>query len=306
LQRLLARFPGGSGGPAAGPGAGASGGPEPTGPANPPGPGGGTPTNPPKPAGKPESSPLEQWQEKAADWFKDNLDGLVESLDGWIDSPTGRSWRDALGRALGRESKVVSAGSELTRRATGLARHLPRPGDYLPRRLGEVLRGARVPSLPRVRASLPSVGLPSGGPSGRQTGVGLVWLAVLAACALLLWKTGAWYQQHRAALAGQGWRLGPWPVAPDRVATRAELVRAFEYLALLLLGPAARARHHLDLGEQIGAQPDMDPERRQQAAEHLARLYEQARYAPADEPLPPADLAAARRELCYLAGVAAT
>jgi hypothetical protein len=134
--------------------------------------------------------------------------------------------------------------------------------------------------------------------------MGLVWLAVLAVCALLLWKTGAWYQR-RAALAAQGWRLGPWPVAPARVATRNELVRAFEYLALLRLGPEARARHHLDLADRLGAEPDMDPERRQQAAAHLAGLYEQARYAPGNEPLPAEEMSAARRELCYLAGVAA-
>jgi hypothetical protein len=44
---------------------------------------------------------------------------------------------------------------------------------------------------------------------------------------------------------------------------------------------------------------------RQQAATELARLYEQARYAPQDDTLSAEDLAAARRDLCFLAGVGA-
>jgi hypothetical protein len=87
------------------------------------------------------------------------------------------------------------------------------------------------------------------------------------------------------------------------VATRGELVAAFEYLALLCLGPDARARNHLDLADQLG-QGSNEAERRRAAGE-LAHLYEQARYAPAGEPLTPDDLAAARRDLCLLAGVVA-
>jgi hypothetical protein len=90
------------------------------------------------------------------------------------------------------------------------------------------------------------------------------------------------------------------------VATRQDLVRAFEYLALLVLGPAARACHHLDLAALLGERaPVLNPDVRRGAASALARLYEQARYAPGDEPLGEDDLAAARRDLCLLAGVAA-
>jgi len=98
-----------------------------------------------------------------------------------------------------------------------------------------------------------------------------------------------------------GWRLGPWPVRPEAVRTRDELVRAFEYLALLLLGPAARTRNHEEIAAGLGEQ---DVSRRA-AAERLAGLYEQARYAPPDEVLPDTDLAAARADLSLLAGVAA-
>jgi hypothetical protein len=73
-------------------------------------------------------------------------------------------------------------------------------------------------------------------------------------------------------------------------------------LALLCLGPAARTRHHLELADQLGGPAGADPARRE-AARHLARLYEQARYSPDDGPLPAADLARARQELCSLGGV---
>jgi hypothetical protein len=80
-------------------------------------------------------------------------------------------------------------------------------------------------------------------------------------------------------------------VRPDLVASRGDLVKAFEHLACLRLGEPALRQNHLELGDRLGAAG-------------LARLYEQARYAPPEEPLPAADLAAARRDLCRLAGVA--
>ncbi len=98
----------------------------------------------------------------------------------------------------------------------------------------------------------------------------------------------------------EGERLGPWPVRPEAVRTREELVRAFEYLSLLLLGPAARAWNHRDIAAGLGDSPA-----RSGAAERLAGLYERARYAPPDEPLPEPELGAARRDLRYLAGASA-
>jgi len=108
------------------------------------------------------------------------------------------------------------------------------------------------------------------------------------------------------------WKLGPWPIHPTAVQTREELIRAFEYLSVLLLGPAARHWHHLAIAASLGRSSgatvsarrwgDGSAERRQ-AAQQLATLYERARYAPPAEPLPEAALATARRDLCLLAGV---
>jgi hypothetical protein len=80
------------------------------------------------------------------------------------------------------------------------------------------------------------------------------------------------------------------------VASRADLIRAFEYLSLARCGEAARSWHHRAIAERLGGAE----EERRTAAAGLARLYEQARYAPADHPEP--DWTAARRPLTFLAG----
>ena len=97
------------------------------------------------------------------------------------------------------------------------------------------------------------------------------------------------------------WNLGPWPVNPALVSTPAELIRAFEYLSLLRLGPDSRSWNHRAIAAHLGQTVPPDGRR---AADELAALYEQARYAPADDPLPADALSTARRDLCLLAGVA--
>jgi hypothetical protein len=125
-------------------------------------------------------------------------------------------------------------------------------------------------------------------------------LAAVVGFAVLLARLLARHQARRTGGSARGWRLGPWPVHPAAVRTRAELVQAFDHLALLLLGPVARSCNHLIIAARLaeGRKPD-----RRRAAAALATLYEQARYAPPDEALADADLAAARRDLCLLAGV---
>jgi hypothetical protein len=163
------------------------------------------------------------------------------------------------------------------------------------------------PGLP----SAPAAGAPAAGGGWRW-----LWLLLVPVLALLVWRALA-VRQAREAAAAAGWRPGAWPVHPARVRTRQELVQAFEHLSLLWLGPDARHRHHRDLGEQLGRQRvpvskgvrralEVAPAERQQVAAELAKLYEQARYAPPSDLLPESALAAARRDLCSLAGVAAS
>jgi hypothetical protein len=113
---------------------------------------------------------------------------------------------------------------------------------------------------------------------------------------MLRWRQ----EQARAGVEG---RLGPWPVNPATVSTREQLVQAFEYLSMLRLGPAARHQNHHQIAEGLSVEETDSWAPRHQAAEHLAAVYEQARYAPIGDSLLEADLAAARRELCFLAGV---
>lgn len=198
------------------------------------------------------------------------------------------------------------------------ARHL---GDRLPR-LGEYLHLDRVhvdparwqppPGLvPRPRSNqriLPNAvgGLRAPHAAGNADGPGwqpLLWVLVGLGFALALWRTLAWRWGRRAEDRAAGWRLGPWPVRPGDVASRADLVRAFDYLALLRLGRVARAWNHREIAARLG--DDARSAERRDAADRLALLYEQARYAPPSDPLPDAALAAARRHLCLLAGVPA-
>jgi hypothetical protein len=142
--------------------------------------------------------------------------------------------------------------------------------------------------------------LPGG--AGLAVGQTLLWLLLLAAIVVVIVVI---LRRNGFPLARRGLvvaRPAGWPAQPHLVTTRAELIAAFEYLSLLLLGQDARTWNHKDIAAAVG-----DPERatpaQQQAADELAALYEQARYTPDDGPLPPAAVAAARRDLCLLAGV---
>jgi hypothetical protein len=170
-------------------------------------------------------------------------------------------------------------------------------------------RDLSLPSLPRPNVSVTVSHLEfGGGPlpsglSGEGGGLaalqGLLWGA-LALLAVLLLRQLVRRGAARGGPGPEGWRLGPWPVEPARVGTWAELVQAFEHLALLRLGQTARAWNHREIAAGLGGE---DPARGRAAAE-LARLYEQARYSPDAGPLSPPDLNSARRNLCLLAGVA--
>jgi hypothetical protein len=123
---------------------------------------------------------------------------------------------------------------------------------------------------------------------------------VFGLCGVLLFVLVLGWR-YKARPAGGLGNLGPWPVRPDRVTTRLELIWAFEYLALRDLGPTAQSRNHRALAASLGG-PD---EPRRGAAAELAALYEQARYTPGDAPLGAEAVTSARRALCLLAGAPA-
>jgi hypothetical protein len=147
--------------------------------------------------------------------------------------------------------------------------------------------------------------LPAGG-SGWFDGLTGSWLPLiliaLAAAGFLLWRyrdrlrlpAGAADENPLALAAGR------WPVDPRAVDGREKLVRAFEFLSLRLCGDAARVWNHSTIAAALRRLPHGE-----YVADELAHLYERARYTPPGEPLSDADLAAARRGLCHLAGVPA-
>lgn len=242
-------------------------------------------------------SPIGEWvlnQLKDSPELRDTVAGLLRSRP-----RTGPGGPDGLGGTFG-EKLLQGVKPYLPSRSFWTDKVLPR----LPR--------VSLPSLPKVRVpevhvnppSLPSVHLPRislpPAPSGRGA---YAWLVppVCLILALIGWRIYQGRRQRWRGLGGFGsgdrWVLGPWPVAPAAVSSEAELIQAFEHLTLLKLGPAARSWNHRAIAAGLGAGR---PERRR-AADQLALLYEQYRYAPAHEPLAAEVLHAARRALAFLA-----
>jgi DNA-binding transcriptional MerR regulator len=171
-------------------------------------------------------------------------------------------------------------------------------------------KGVRNLSLPSLGLKLPQLGGwrgPSFGvPSVSAPAAGLALVIVLMAIVLAVVGWRLWSRRWKAQTADDaGWRLGPWPLDPAQVSTREELIRAFEYLSLLRLGRQARAWHHRAIAAGLIEEERSPAAGSRQAAQTLAALYEQARYAPEAAPLSTDNIAVARRGLCLLAGMAA-
>ncbi len=239
-------------------------------------------------------------------WLRDWLSEVEESeLGDWLrDSP---AWRSALEDAhswlADPEGRLGWWGPDSLPRGWKIPEGLFQGGAE---RGWDALGNLSVPELPRV--DLPHLRLPrlSWRPGRGSAALPtydegalvqcLGWLALLLAGSWLLWRIGkrrAWLRPDRT--------LAPraWPVDPAQVTTAAQLIQAFEFLALQHLGAQARAWNH----RRIAAHLATDDEQAQ-AAQELAACYEEARYAPAEEALTTAALAAARRHLCLLAEVA--
>ncbi len=151
-----------------------------------------------------------------------------------------------------------------------------------------------LPTLGRLKAPR----LPAGGgmPSLPQISPGgaSLWLLLFLLCGLLAWRT--WSMPARRPAAAPTFELGPWPVRPEAVATRTELIQAFDYLALLQLGLAARSWNHRTVAERWAEQAAA----RAEPARTLADLYELARYTAGPEALAPEQYEPARRALVAL------
>jgi hypothetical protein len=177
--------------------------------------------------------------------------------------------------------------------------------EWLPKQIPEAMRKLQLPDITRMipakRSRWPVIELPSAPPAprlGRAPGGirpamnTILVIAGVVVLAVVFWRL----RGGRLAAAGEGRRpLGPWPVDPASIASRADLIRAFEYLSLLRCGEPARTWHHRAIADCLGGAA----EDRRAAAARLAELYEQARYAPAGGGEP--DWTAARGPMTVLA-----
>jgi hypothetical protein len=252
------------------------------------------PSHSPAPPKPPPPPPVEKQT-----WLAQQFVDIVQKIDLHDDG------ENSLGGFL---KQLVKTGGD----APAGTNNLPNVNDYVPaekvKDATSFLSRFKMPSLPNFGSvappapKLPSAGAGAAGGTESALHV-LIGTLVVVLAGVLVWKL----MGIKNALVGKGdnlWHVGSWPVHPSAVRTRADLVKAFEYLAVLVLGPQARTHHHLELAEELGQQARAEDARTGEAARTLAYLYELARYTPANETLPPDELATARRELSFLAGAA--
>ncbi|MCS6866568.1 MAG: hypothetical protein RMJ56_00605 [Gemmataceae bacterium] len=126
----------------------------------------------------------------------------------------------------------------------------------------------------------------------------LVLIIVAVIIAIVLWRKWdalrPWRRHDGRAVAESGW-----PLDPRTINSREDVVKAFEYLSVLLCGHDAKTWTHSTIADALVSLARTHVE----TAIKLARLYELARYTPLDEPLTRVEVLEARRLVCELAGV---
>lgn len=225
--------------------------------------------------------------------------GLRQALDEVI--------RARLTRPSEAKSAPNSLGAEFSRWA---GRAVPR--EFLSKLKGLGLEKIPWPSLgalklPDLRSGAtsswsgaPNVDVPTVNPRG-VGGVAVAATVLALALAWLLGRREAGSGRRRSrGRDGRPFKLGAWPVRPAQVTTPEDVIKSFEYVSVLRLGPSARTWNHRAIADRLGAQrPETG-----RAADELADRYEDARYAAEPAPLSPADVAAVRRHLVLVAGEA--
>lgn len=271
------------------------------------------PSSVPMPA-EPDQSLLDRLQEQTTKWLIDNFEDVSGEMLQALTTMGANTGNTPLAELLRSVPQSDFAGINSRNhplvpmlRSETLSRYFSNAGDFLHRqsgvwdKVGSLFHHTSVPSLPHVGG--PSVSMRT--PTEADTGGWLpafLSLLMLGVIVLVICKMGFGVRTPEGPDNDSAWRPGPWPVRPSAVSTRQDVIRAFEYLALLRLGPAAAACHHHQLANLLIEQDDGNIGCRG-AAEMLAWLYEQARYAPADADLSPEQLSDARHALCSLAGV---
>ncbi|MBM3980497.1 MAG: hypothetical protein FJ304_09440 [Planctomycetes bacterium] len=153
-------------------------------------------------------------------------------------------------------------------------------------------------TAPRSRSSTSLDGLGTFSFGGAQVPWLLLVILLAVIVAAVVWWKWKDIVRPRAARAGPAGPM-PWPLDPRDINSREDVVRAFEYLSVLICGPGAKTWTHSTIADELSALVKTHGA----TAVKLARLYELARYAPLDEPLTRDELLEARRLVCDLAGM---
>ncbi len=258
------------------------------------------PTPPVRPRERPDNQAMAQYASRAANWL--NRMGVNTEF---TRSATWQRLVEGLNDyARGERGGPESADSWFRRLGLDLNPSRWFSSESWPFRMQ--LPRVPLPNFSRMVPSFPQGGGFAGTPEAPSGGVwrGLLWLLLgLALCGagwLLL-------SRRKGIAAGADdlpeRRLGPWPVRPEDVRSPDDLIRAFEYLSLLRIGFEAQSWNHHQIAAALAPEPAKSEQTH--AARALAGAYEQVRYAPPQHLLSAAELEAARRHLCLLAGVAA-
>jgi hypothetical protein len=155
--------------------------------------------------------------------------------------------------------------------------------------------------LPRIEFggwNAPGMSLPNiGAPRGMAGAEMLLWIGIVVISLVLLWRLAKKIGLDRPNLSRRN-DLGPWPVDPANIVTRAQLVKAFDYLAVLRLGVEVRPWNHRAIAGQMSATTNEGC-----AVDELTGLYELARYTEGADTLTEPQQMLARRHVTLLARV---
>ena len=107
----------------------------------------------------------------------------------------------------------------------------------------------RIPSFNLTSPSAPNLGIPDSTATPSRGWITVSLVGVLIGLAWYLRRRYRGPASMQAALAAVP---AVWPVAPESVSTKDELIRAFEYVSLVQLGLELESQHHPCLAEGLG------------------------------------------------------
>jgi hypothetical protein len=270
-----------------------------------------SPLSPPPPADPAERATRRHIAEHLAEMADRLPRELPENLR---NSPAVQDFFHRMGQSAREALRNSNAGDGLDAQIARLEKQWKSFRDTLPKPVTNAFKKLRMPDfsrlssnvrLPRLDFNRPSVpSMPSvprihGGSLGELSpAVNVILVAIgIAVLVAVFWRLRGSRSKRTSAVRP----LGPWPLDPTGVASRDDLIRAFEYLSLLRCGERARTWHHREIAARlsVGERGSVSVPRTE-AAEQLAGLYEQARYAPAAAAEP--DWSVARGPLAILTG----